>query len=293
MKTIVSIGIPAYNEEKNITNILNALLNQELKSVVIKEIIVVSDGSTDRTCELVRDFIKKHKTKKIRLIAYKERKGKWFAINVFLKESSSKYLILESADNIPDKNAVELLISALRKPNVGMVASKIVPIIKKNLFWERIGSLLYQLHHFASLENPKFGEMIAFKKVFKSIPKTIVDEEEIARIVQNKGFFGVYEPRAIVYIKTPNNLREFISQRRRIFCGHFYLAKNKRYVASTFENKRVIKIIMSKKVKKDFIFFSLLFFEFVSRILGFYDYLFNREKHVKWEMIESIKNFEQ
>lgn len=287
-KTPISIGIPAYNEEQNITKLLDALLKQKLSSVLIREIIVVSDGSTDKTCELVMDFIKKHKTKNIKLIHYKQRKGKWFAINVFLRNAKSKYLILESADNIPNEKAVEFLISKLRDSKVGIVASKIVPINREG-FWAKIGFLLYELHHLVSLESPKFGELIAFKKVFDKIPKTIVDEEEIARIIKEKGFLGFYEPRAIVYIKTPSNFKDFISQRRRIFCGHYFLAKKKDYKASTFDNKRVLRILFGKKIKKDFFLFSLLFLELLSRILGFYDYLFDKEKHVKWEIIKSIK----
>lgn len=48
----VSAIIPAYNEAKYITNVLNPLGQVP----AIKEIIVISDGSTDDTVELVRDF---------------------------------------------------------------------------------------------------------------------------------------------------------------------------------------------------------------------------------------------
>ncbi|MBU0666785.1 MAG: glycosyltransferase [Nanoarchaeota archaeon] len=47
VKMDVSIGVMAYNEEGNINSLLNALLKQKTKQAFIKEIIVVSSGSTD------------------------------------------------------------------------------------------------------------------------------------------------------------------------------------------------------------------------------------------------------
>ena len=88
MKNKVSIGIFVYNEEKNIRNILNALLNQNLMRISISEIVVVSSGSTDQTDEIVKDLSKRNK--KIKLIVQKKREGKASAINLFLRKVSDK-----------------------------------------------------------------------------------------------------------------------------------------------------------------------------------------------------------
>src|SRR3989304_4637276 len=91
----VSVGICAYNEEKNICNILASLLGQRCAHVHIEEIIVVSDGSTDQTNEIVRNFSDHDK---IKPIIFKERRGKFAAINEFLKNAKSSILVLSSAD---------------------------------------------------------------------------------------------------------------------------------------------------------------------------------------------------
>ena len=48
-KLTVSVGIPAYDEEANIKSLLEAILQQRQENFILKSIIVVSDGSTDRT----------------------------------------------------------------------------------------------------------------------------------------------------------------------------------------------------------------------------------------------------
>jgi len=78
----ISIGIMAFNEEKNIGRLLKVLLSQELKKVKIEEIIVVSDGSTDKTDEIVRKFMKENKI--VKLITRNKRMGKALAINRFI-----------------------------------------------------------------------------------------------------------------------------------------------------------------------------------------------------------------
>ena len=53
----ISVGIMAFNEEKNIGRLLKAILSQKLNQIKITEIIVVSDGSTDKTDEIVKNFV--------------------------------------------------------------------------------------------------------------------------------------------------------------------------------------------------------------------------------------------
>src|SRR3989344_8939516 len=67
----VSIGIPAYNEEANIKNLLTALLAQKQENFELLEIIVISDGSDDNTVEQAKSLA----SEKISVIDGKDRKG--------------------------------------------------------------------------------------------------------------------------------------------------------------------------------------------------------------------------
>ena len=54
-----SVGITAYNEEANIGRLLQAVIDQRLYTVEITEIIVVASGCTDRTEEIVREYMER------------------------------------------------------------------------------------------------------------------------------------------------------------------------------------------------------------------------------------------
>lgn len=109
-KILISVGIPAFNEEANIANLLHDILTQKEEGYKILEIIVASDNSTDRTDEIVRAF----KNKKVHLIANSQRTGQAERQNQIIKASSGDILVLLNADiRIKDKNCIGKLVAPI------------------------------------------------------------------------------------------------------------------------------------------------------------------------------------
>jgi cellulose synthase/poly-beta-1,6-N-acetylglucosamine synthase-like glycosyltransferase len=288
----VSIGICAYNEEKNIGRLLEALLNQRTEKIKIKEIIVVSSGSTDRTDEIVREF--SDKDKRIRLITQPRREGKASAVNEFIKNASGDVCVLESADTIPLKDTIEKLCLPFYDEKVGMTGGRPIPVNDRSTFMGFVGHLLWDLHHKIALENPKLGELVAFRNVIDGIPKnTAVDEAWIEAIIRKKGYKVVYVPEAICYNKAPETISDYLRQRRRIYAGHLHLKHSLDYSVSTMNAFKILKLILNdlNPNPKDILYtFGAMTLEFVGRVLGWYDYYIKKKDHVVWEVATTTKN---
>lgn len=93
-KLTVTIGIPAYNEESNIGYLISELLKQKNLSYHLEKILVISDGSTDKTADIVREF----KDNRITIIDNKIRQGLAQTQNEILQKSESDVLVLLNAD---------------------------------------------------------------------------------------------------------------------------------------------------------------------------------------------------
>ncbi|MBU1854853.1 MAG: glycosyltransferase, partial [Nanoarchaeota archaeon] len=279
----VSIGVMAYNEANNIVALLNTLLSQKTNIVNIKEIIVVSSGCTDNTCKLVKKFYLKNK--KVKLVEEKERLGKSRAINLFLSKVKSDILVLESADTIPEIDAIETLCVPFCDKNIGITGSRPVPLKSRHFFFNFLSSLLWNAHHDISLIKPKYGELIAFRRLFDMIPLSSVDEEEIASLIIKQGLKGLYIPKAVVYNKGPQSIPDFICQRRRIFAGHLSLKRSSSYAASTMSLWRILKVVFFRAdyfFKNPFYFLFAGLLELYSRFLGLLDFWFGKN-HVVWK----------
>jgi len=287
-----SVGIMAYNEEANIKIQFHSLLSQELSSCIIDEIAVVSSGSTDNTEKIVEHFSKIDS--RIKLIIQDRRLGKASAINLFLKNAKNKICILVNSDTILDKNAIEFLIRPFHNLNVGMTGARPAPMNSSHTFVEYVCQFMWRLHHKISLKSPKMGELIAFRKgVINKIPEeTAVDEVCIESIVKRNDYKLVYVPESKVYIKTPDTIRDFIIQRRRIATGHLWAGKNLKYIPSTRNKWLTLKLTLKElSWNPKIIFFTLeaVFLECLSRILGMYDYYIRRQNPYIWEVAKSTK----
>jgi glycosyltransferase involved in cell wall biosynthesis len=94
---LLSILIPAYQEERTIGEVLRQVSAIETESVGFrKEVLVCDDGSTDRTVDVVRESIAADE--RIRLVRHQRNRGKGAAIRTALADARGDYVLIQDAD---------------------------------------------------------------------------------------------------------------------------------------------------------------------------------------------------
>jgi biofilm PGA synthesis N-glycosyltransferase PgaC len=291
-----SVGIMAHNEEANIGRTILAVLEQQVLSVCVVEVIVVASGCTDRTVPIAAE-IALHEPR-VRVCVQEKREGKASAINLFLKQASSPIVVLIGADVLPDASALEYLCAPFKDPKIGMVGGRPVPVNNPATFMGHTVHLLWRLHDHLARTQPKLGEVIAFRNVISGIPiDSPVDEISIQALISQLGYQLIYEPACIVYNKGPLTMRDFLKQRRRIYAGHLQVRDQQNYVASTMKVGPIARRLLTSR---DFAFsdpkrvmwtLGAVTLEGLARMRGSYDYRHKREHHI-WQMVDSTKDLE-
>nr|MDK2851358.1 hypothetical protein [Candidatus Cloacimonadota bacterium] len=291
MKISCSIGIIVHNEEANILHLLEAISAQRLSQVEIREVIVVSSASTDDTDDIVRRYAADHP--QVKLLTQAKREGKASAINLFLQEASEEILVVVSGDVIPSKDTIEILVSAFEDPTIGATGGRPVPVNPHDSFIGYAVNLLWRLHHHMALISPKLGEVIAFRKVMESIPcESAVDEASIEAIIKSRGLKLKYLPKAIIQNKGPENIKDFIKQRRRIQNGHLWLQKKQNYKVAS-QDKSILFNLLKRELRdnpRDIIrIMGVIALEVYCRILGSWDFFIRGKNPFIWEISHSTK----
>lgn len=167
---LFSIIIPIYNGEKYIEICLNSIVNQTLKDW---ELILIDDGSTDKTPELLSNYVNKN----IHLIS-KSNEGVSIARNKGLDIAKGEYILFVDADDILYPEALSTLYNSLKKVKVDYLRYEYQTIDEK-------GNSLY----------PNYGA-----KLRKKVSNQTIDATDcIIHIVRNEFFLwsGVFRKEII------------------------------------------------------------------------------------------------
>ena len=153
----VSIIVPVYNTEKYLNKCLSSLVNQTLDDI---EILVVNDGSTDNSQNIIDEFCKKHPNKIISLV--KENGGLSDARNYGLKHVNSQYVGFVDSDDFVEPTMYEEMY------NLGIENN--LDLVECDLSWDfpkkskkDIGNSYTSTEDFYT-----FGRVMACNKIYKT-----------------------------------------------------------------------------------------------------------------------------
>ncbi|MFO0683699.1 MAG: glycosyltransferase [Sandaracinus sp.] len=287
-----AIGITVYNEERNLDALVAAVTSERGPHVDVRQIVVVSSGSTDRTVAIARAWAARDPRVEVAIDTV--RRGKATAVNQFLERvrPDVRVCVLSGGDMLPRAGCVDALVAPFVDASVGMTGAHPMPTNPRVAWVDRVVHLQWALHHQLALRAPKMGELVAFRPdVPRLDPETVVDEAWLETVAIRRGQRLVYVPEAVVWNRGPSVLGELLDQRRRVFCGHLWLRGTRHYDVSSFPPRQVGRAALEHlrahpEDAPTMVVAGLA--ELAGRALGTVDYL-RGEKPFVWQRIESTK----
>lgn len=294
----VTIAVSAYNEGNNIFNFLNSVLAQEQTNYDLEQILVLSDGSTDQTCDLVRSL----NNDRVKLLEDHQRLGKSSRLNQIYSSVNSDILVQSDCDVIFDDPFVvsNLIAPIVDADDISMCGGHPHPLPAVTFLEKAVNCTVEAFLEFRQTVrggNNVFsadGRLLAYRKDFyKSL---IVPSDMIANDAYtyfccvNQGLKYRYVKTAAVSFRSPQNIKDHIKQ-------------NTRFSASPL---RMNKYFPKKLVRDEYAIPPLLRFKYYLKqfshhpLLCAYIYLLNVYCKVKafrteskmtavWKMAESTK----
>lgn len=198
----VTFLIAAYNEERVIADKLCNTLDLDYPGTF--EILVVSDGSSDRTPEIVAGFADRGVT----LLHQPERRGKTAALNRGVEQARGEIVLFSDANNEFSKNALSELIKHFSDPAVGGVcgvkqiksAEDRESSIGDGLYWQYESAIKFAEGRLGTITNAD-GEIFAIRKsLYRPLNERIInDDTQITIDLVSQGRRVLYEPGARSY----------------------------------------------------------------------------------------------
>lgn len=220
----VALVVAAYNEEDYIEEKIQNSLQLNYPSDKL-EIIFVTDGSTDRT----PDIIKKHPG--IRLLHEPERRGKSAAMNRSLSYIQSPFIIFCDANTLLNTDCVREIVKHYADPKVGGVAGEKKILTQgintaaatgEGLYW-KYESFLKKLDSDLLSTMGAAGELFSVRKeLFEPAPEGTIIEDFVQSLkVCTRGYVLKYEPNAYAAEAPSASIRDEMKRKVRICAGAF------------------------------------------------------------------------
>lgn len=267
-----TILIPAHNEEKVIGRTIETMLALDYPKDRLT-ILVINDGSRDRTREIVERLMEKDARVQLYNVPSGEGgRGKSRALNLAMGQVGSEVVAVYDADNTPDKNALRYLVAHLMQDSdLGAVLGKFRTVNKGvNLLTRFINietlsfqSMLqagrWQMHNIATLPGTNF---VIWTSLIRQLggwdEQALTEDSELSIRIIEQGRKIKFVPYAVTYEQEPQEWKVWLRQRTRWVRGN-------NYVLGKFLKE--IPKFKSKRLAFDILYTLLLYYVFFVAML--------------------------
>jgi len=217
----VTVLIPAYNEESVIVQTVQSVLHSDLSEI---HVIVVDDGSSDRTLELLQSNFGKNGSVQI---IHQANQGKAAALNNALSHANTAFVVTIDADTEIETDAIRKLLRHFSDPKVGAVAGN-VKVGNRSRWLTRWQALEYITSQ--NMEKRAFdllncitvvpGALGAWRReaieaVGGITADTVAEDADLTIAIRRLGWRVTYDEEAIAWTEAPETPGQLIRQRFR------------------------------------------------------------------------------
>ena len=242
----LTILIPAHNEEKFIKETLDAIKNLNYPNF---EVIVIDDNSSDKTSEIVEEYLKHENFHLIKLLI---NFGKAKALNIGFKFVKTDLVVVIDADTILKEDSLRYMAHHFNKiPRLAAVTGNPRVLNRTNLLtyiqtaeFSSIISLIKRAQRAIGRIFTVSGAFTMYnKKIIEEVggfsPCTATEDIDITWRLE-KNFYNVfYEPRSIAFIRVPERVKELFRQRKRWALGGWHLIRKHKDLFLNLKYKRL------------------------------------------------------
>ncbi len=216
---LVSVIVPAYNEEANIGATVRSIVDSDYPWL---EVIVVDDGSTDSTAAIVESL----QLPDVRLVR-RPNGGKPAALNTGIRLARGDLLVLVDGDTVFEPRAVGQLVQPFLESDVGAVSGNTKVANRRGLLgrWQHLEYVIgfnldRRMFDLGECMPTVPGAIGAFRREalidVGGVPTaTLAEDTDLTMAILRAGWRVVYEPEAIAWTEAPATLRQLWRQRYR------------------------------------------------------------------------------
>ncbi len=236
------------------------------------EIVVVSDGSTDKTAAYIRAF----GDSRIRFLEQQDHLGKAAGLNLAVSRARGRLLVFSDADGLLSRQALRLLVSYFATSAIGGVCGR--RVIGRDMAAMQEGQKLYSCLD-ATLKRMESrvgsitsndGKLYAIRRsLFRPVPPGVTDDLYQCMNVVAQGFRFLFEPQAAAFIPTPSRTSAHeLRRRRRIVARSLHGILTQARVLNPFRYGQFAIGLLLNKVLRRLLPVSLLLMLVTSMLLA-------------------------
>jgi cellulose synthase/poly-beta-1,6-N-acetylglucosamine synthase-like glycosyltransferase len=215
----VSIIITAYNEERHIQKKIENTLSLNYPKELM-EIIIGSDGSRDRTEEIVSRF----RDRGVKLISFPENRGKTMTQNDCVRVSRHSIIVFMDASSLCEEDALSRLVEPFADLRVGCVAGKVVFVQSHDNLTTESQGLYWKYEQLLKRAEGRMGSLVGVdgplyairKELYVPLQPDIISDLITPLVVIRDGHAVVHEPRAVTYEEATTRPEDELRTRKRI-----------------------------------------------------------------------------